>query len=164
MYTQFDTAVEDAFLAGDVYRVDIHVHLGRDNLCHLVEQAYAVDAAQTDRGVEIEGLVHIPLDIEDAIAEAGLQFRGHRTVALVDLNLVLIVNIAEGIIAGDGVTAARELILTDIILCDEDGFLAVELLRYHKEFLLWLFLLFLIADKGHVLQPTALLLVFLVLA
>ena len=94
MNTQFDTAVEDAILAGDIDGVDIDVHLRRYNLGDLIQHSHTVDAAQADGGIEEEPLMHIPLDVEDTIAETGLQFGGHRTVALVNLNLVLVVDIA----------------------------------------------------------------------
>ena len=59
-------------------------------------------------------------------------------------------------------TTARELILADVRLCDEDRFFAIELFWYHKEFLLGLIFLLLTTDEGHVFQPTAFLMVFLV--
>ena len=64
-------------------------------------------------------------------------------------------------------TTAHELILVDVLLTNEDGLLAVELLWYDKEVLLLhilFFLLFAAADEGHVLTPALTVLIGLVLA
>ena len=134
MDTQFQSTVEHTVFARDVQVADVDVHLRRDDLCHLIKHTDAVDASQTDGGNEEEFLVHIPFHVKDAVAEARLQFGGHRTVALVDLYLVLVVDIAQGVVTGDGVATRRELILTDGLLVDVDRFLAVELLGYDKQF------------------------------
>ena len=162
--SRFDAAIKDAVFTGDRHLVDVDVHLGGDDLGNLVEHAYAVDATDADGGLKVEDLVHVPLDVEDAVSVARLQFGGHRTGALVDLNLVLVVDIAEGVVAGDGVTAAWELVLLDILLGDEDGLLAVELLGHDEELLLGTLLLFLLADERHVFEPARLTVIVFVLA
>ena len=57
-----------------------------------MNHALAVDAANLDGGIEEQLLVHLPLRIEDAVSEARLQARCNRTVALVDLHVVLVVD------------------------------------------------------------------------
>ena len=99
--------------------------------------------------------MHIPLDVKDTVAEAGLELGSHRTIALVDLYLVLVVDIAQGIITRNRVTAAGELILVDVLLADIDGLLAIELLRHDEEILFGLLFLLLLSDEGHVLEPAA---------
>ena len=84
-----------------------------------------------------------------------------------NLHLVLIVDKTKDIVAGDGVTTSRELKLTDVLLIDIDGLLAVEVLGYDKEFgLFFLLRLFLRRrfDKRHILSPAATCIVLLVLA
>ena len=99
--------------------------------------------------------MHIPLDVEDTVAEAGLELGSHRTIALVDLYLVLVVDIAQSIITRDGMTAAGELILVNVLLADIDGFLAIELLRHDEEILFGLLFFLFLSDEGHVLEPAA---------
>ena len=79
------------------------------------------------------------------------------------LNLVLVVDISQGIVTGYWVTAAHELILLDVLLRDVYRLFAIELVWYDEEFLLRFFFLLLIADKGDVFQPTTFLIVFFVL-
>ena len=81
-----------------------------------------------------------------------------------DLYLVLIVNIAKGIIARDRVTATWKFILADILFCDKDGLFTVELIRNHEEFFLRFIFLLLTADEGNVFQPSALFIAFFVFA
>ena len=94
MDAQFQRAVEHAVLARDVQVADVDVHLRRDDLCHVVEHAYAVDATDADGGHEEEFLMHVPFHVEDTVAEARLQLGGHRAVSLVDFYLALVVDVA----------------------------------------------------------------------
>ena len=93
MDAQFDAAVKDAVLTGNGYFVDVHVHLRRDDLRNLIQHTHTVDASQTQGGVEEENLVHVPLDVNDTVSEAGLELGCNRTVAPVNLYLVFVVDI-----------------------------------------------------------------------
>ena len=105
--------------------------------------------------------MHVPFDVEDTVAVARFQLCSHRTGTLVNLYLILVVDIAEGIVARDGVTAAHELILLDVVLRNEDRLLAVELLGYDEEILFrGTFFLLLLAYEGHVLAPAQIFLFF----
>ena len=115
MYPQIDAAVEDAVFTGYRYLMNINAHLRGDDLRDLIEHTHAVDTADADGGIEEQHFVHVPLDIEDAVAVARLQFGSYRTDALVDLDLILVVDIAQGVIARDRVTTSWELILVDIL-------------------------------------------------
>ena len=110
--------------------------------------------------------MHIPLDVENAVAVAGLELGGYRTGTLVYLNLILVVDIAQGIVARNGVTAAHELILLDVLFRDVDGLFAIELVGHHKQLLLGCLLFFLLvaANKRDVLSPTLVAVVLLVFA
>ena len=136
MNAHLNRTLEDALLAGDENLVDIHIHLRRDYLCDIVEHAHAVDTAYADSGIEVELAVHVPLDIENTVAVAGLELGSHRTGTFVNLYLILVVYVAKGIVAGNWVTAAHELILLDVLLRNEDWLFAVELVGYNKQFLL----------------------------
>ena len=108
VHTQLDLGVEDIIIAVDHHPVDIYIQLLGDHLRHLVQQSDAVDTSDGNGGVEEHLLVHVPLHVDDTVAIAALQLVGHITVALVDLDPVLVVDISQGIVAGDGVTATGE--------------------------------------------------------
>ena len=88
-----------------------------------------------NRSIKEESLVHVPFRIQDAVAVARLELVGDRTVALVNLNALFVVDKTKDVISRDGVAAMAEPVLTDIIVVDKDGLLAIEFLRNHKELL-----------------------------
>ena len=90
--TKFDISVEDPFLAGDGDLMDVDTHLRGDDTGDVHHHAHAVDTLQMDGGIEEEAFVHVPFRIEDAVAVTGLEFGGDRTVALVNLYAVLVVD------------------------------------------------------------------------
>ena len=97
--------------------------------------------------------MHVPLDVEDTVAETRLQLGGYRTVTLVDLYLVLLIDIAQCIVAWDGVAAIGELILVDVLLRDIDRLFAVECFWYDEEILLGHVFFLLLANEGYVFTP-----------
>ena len=165
MHTQVDRAVKDAILGGEGKTADINAELVANDTRHLVDKTAAVDASEPDSGIEEEAFVHVPLHIKNAVAIAGFQPVGHRTGTLVYLNAVLIVDIAQHIIAWNGVTTFGEDILTDVLFVQEDGLLAVKLLGHDKQLRMRFILGFLCLDERHVLTPasTAGALVFLLM-
>ena len=165
MNAHFDGSLEYTLFAGDENLVDVDIHLRRDDLRDVVKHTHTVDTADADSGIEVEFAVHVPLDVENAVAVAGLELGGYRTGTLVYLNLILIVDVAQGIVARNGVTAAHELILFDVLFRDVNGLFAVELVGHHKQLLLGRLLLFLLvaANKRDVLAPTLVAVVLLVL-
>ena len=73
-----------------------------------------------------------------------------------DFYLVLVVDISQDVVSGNGVTAVLELILSDSFLANVDGFFAVELLRHGKQFLLFLLrrsFLLATSEEGHEFAP-----------
>ena len=118
---QLDAAVEQTVVAADGEFVDIDVHLRGDDSRNIYEDTHTVDTLNADGGVEEQLFMHVPLGIEDAVAETTLQLIGHRTGALVDFYLVLVVDISQDVVSGNGVTAVLELILSDSFLANVDG-------------------------------------------
>ena len=59
--------------------MDIDVELSEEDVRHVEEHSLAVGAVCLDRRVEEEALVHVPLCVEDAVAEAGLELGRHGT-------------------------------------------------------------------------------------
>ena len=93
-----------------------------------------VDALHLYRSVEEQGASHIPFGVENTVAVARLQFGCPGTAALMYLNLLLAVDESQNVVAGDGMAAVHELILVDVLVGDEDRFLAVELFRHGEVF------------------------------
>ena len=50
--------------------MDVDVELVADDTAHIEQQAFAVDTLDFDRGIKEHELVHLPLGVDDAIAEA----------------------------------------------------------------------------------------------
>ena len=92
----------------------------------IAQDSNAVDAFQFYRCVEEQLLVHVPFRVEYAVAETSLEFCRNGARTFVNLDMVHAVDEAEGVIAGDGVAASREDELTDVLVSDIDGLLAVE--------------------------------------
>jgi hypothetical protein len=76
--------------------------------------------------------MHVPLGIKNAVAKTALQLVGYWAGALVDFYLLLVVDISQNVITGNGVTTVLELILSDSFFTNEDGLLAIEFLGYGK--------------------------------
>ena len=91
MNAQVDRAVEDAVFGGEENLAYVNAELVGDDTCHLVDQSPAVNASQSDSGIEEEHLVHVPLGIEYPVAESALQLVGYRTCPLVDFYLLLVI-------------------------------------------------------------------------
>ena len=74
------------------------------------------------------------------------------------LNLLLAVNESQDVIAWDGMAAVHELILVDVLVGDEDRFLAVELFRHGEVFPLFCLCLtvqsLFLAEEGYEFSPT----------
>ena len=76
-----------------------------------------------------------------------------------NLNLVLIVDVSQDVITGNGVTAVLEFVLANILLADVYGLLAIEFLRHDKQTLLSFRVLFLLlptSQEWYQLSPATL--------
>ena len=138
--------------------MDVHVQLTGDNLCYFIQQSDAVDTAHLDGGREVKLFVHVPFHVEDTVTITGFQLVGNRTVALVDLYAVLTVDESQRVITGNGMTTGGEDKLRNIVLCDIDRLLAVEVLR-HDEIVLTLNKLcgslgLFFSDEGNIAAPS----------
>ena len=120
MDAQLDATVEDAVFTADGELVDIDTHLRGDDTGDIDEDAHTVDTLYADGSVEEQLLVHVPFGIEYAVAETGLQLVGHRTGTFVDFYLMLVIDIAQNIVAGNRVATVLELVLSDSVLADKD--------------------------------------------
>ncbi len=134
---EFDGAVEDALVAADGQLVDVDAELVADDLAYIEQHTLAVDTLDFDGRIEEQLLVHIPFGIYDAVAVAGLQLGCYLAGTLVYLDAVLVVDKSHDVIARDGMATVWEDKLVDVLLCDDERFLLVEVLA-HDEELLWL--------------------------
>ena len=155
VYTQFDGTVEDALLAGNGYAMDVDVQLVRDHLRHVVKHTLAVDTRNLNGGVKEHHLVHVPLGVEDAIAETGLKLGSHSTVATVNFYAVLIVDISEDVVTRYRMTALREHKRGDVLLIYNHRLLLVEALSYYEEAALRIVFLVVMREERHELSPAA---------
>ena len=107
-------------------------------------------------GVEVQFAVHVPFGVENVVAEAGFQFCGHRAGTFVYFDLFLCIDESEYVVTGNRMTTVHELILSDVVVSDEDGLLAVELFRYDEQahLLLLVVLVFVRLDERHILAPS----------
>ncbi len=129
-----DGPVENAVIAGDDQFLHVDIELAGDDPRDLIEQSDAVDAGDVDGGVEERLPVHIPFGVDDAVAETGFQFGGHITVAAVYLEMVLVVDEAQDVIAGNGAATSGKHQPFDIVVIDEERLFAVELLGDDERF------------------------------
>ena len=123
VHTELEGSLEDTILTGDIDGMDIHVHLSREHLGHLVQQSDAVDTFQLQRSIEEETFVHIPLGIEDAVAIARLELVGYRTGTFVYLYLLFIIDKSKDIISWDGMTTRHEFVCPILSSVMKIGFL-----------------------------------------
>ena len=121
-----------------------------------MQHALTVDASDLDGGVEKADVAHIPLSIQQSIAVTRLQFAGHRAVALVYFYVVLVVDVAQDVIAGDGMTASGEEVGIDVAVVDDDSLLPIERIVDGEWLgLLILFVFLVMSDEGYILEPIA---------
>lgn len=126
VHTEFEGAFEDAVVGGDGDAVDVDAELVADDFGHIMEKALTVDTPDGNGGIEEEFFVHLPFGIKDAIAKAGLELGGNGAGALMDFYAAPVVDIAEDIVAGNGVAAVGIDVLRIGIFGDDDGLLLVK--------------------------------------
>ena len=121
-----------------------------------MQHALTVDASDLDGGVEKTDVAHIPLSIQQSIAETRLQFAGHRAVALVYFYMILVVNVTQYVVAGDGMAASGEEVGVDVAVVDDDSLLPIECIIYGEWLgLLILFVFLIMPNEGYILEPIA---------
>ena len=151
--TQFDGAVEDALIAGNGNAVNVDVQLVRDYLRHIMKHTLAVDARNLNGGVKEHHLVHVPLGVEDAIAETGLQLGSHSAVATMYFYAVLVVDISEDVVTRNRMTALREDKRGDVLLIYNHRLLLVEALSYYEEAALRIVFLVVVREERNEFSP-----------
>ena len=65
-----EVCIEDILRAVDIDAHDVELQFVGEYLCHIIEEAYAVDTTEMNAGIEEHLLVHVPLCGDDAVAEA----------------------------------------------------------------------------------------------
>ena len=124
---EVDFALEDAIVGLDGEAVDVDVELLGEYGGDLQDDACVVDAFDAYGGWELDALVGVPAGSEDAVAVGHFQAVGNFALAFVDGDAVVLVIVAEDIVAGNGVTACAHDVVVDGFLVEDDGVFAVEL-------------------------------------
>ena len=101
MYSQLYFAIEYAVLCRDGQFVDIDVKLVGQYTGHFMQDTDIVDAADFDGGGEEQRFMYVPRSRENMITVAGLEFGGHWTLAFVNVNVLVAVDISQHIVARD---------------------------------------------------------------
>ena len=127
MNLQQDFCHKDSVIGFNVNLPHIDIHLLGQHAGYLVQHAHVVNAFKMKRGREIQLFVGIPIGRQNVVAVTALQLGRYGTLALVDGNAVVIVKIAQHIIAGDGVATIAHDVLAHCLLVQAKRFLAVYL-------------------------------------
>ena len=101
---EFDFGGEQAVAGIDVYAVDVHIELLREDARDLMEDAYAVEADDMKCGGEGESAVSVPSSSQDLVAASCLESLRHFTLPFVYNNVSAFVDVSEHIIPGNRVT------------------------------------------------------------
>lgn len=129
--SQFDGSFKEVVVVdGDEQFCDVDVQLAGNDVGNVMYHADTVYAGKRDGSSECVLLVHVPLDVENAVAIACLQLVGDGAVALVDDNVVVAVDETEGIVARNDITALGKDELRDVLVGDINRLLAVEIFAY----------------------------------
>ena len=126
MDPNLDGTFEDALVSSKGNLMDIDVHLIGDDLRDIAQHTLSVDAIDLDGSIEEELLVHIPLGIKDTRTKTCLEFAGHRTGTLVDLDAIFAVDESQDVVAGYWMTTVGEDIHADGLFRDDARLLLVE--------------------------------------
>ena len=118
--------------------MDVDIHLVRNYIGDVVQHSFAVDATYFDCRVEEHLLVHVPLRVENLVAETCLELVGHLAVALMYFYPVLVVDVSEDVVAGYRVAASGIYEVVDGVLGYDDRLFLVEsFLDNEQRFLLY---------------------------
>ena len=135
---------------------DVEVQLVGNQVGEVVQDSLAVDASNVDGGVEEDFVAHLPFCVEDSIAETRLQARCHRTVAHVDFNVLVVVDVAEDVVARNRMATVAENVHLDGFLGQHTGLFLVEIgsdFQQSASGLDGVRLLLVALDEGHELLP-----------
>ena len=70
--------------------------------------------------------MRVPVGSKDVVAVVGFQSFGHVALPLVDDDMVVLVDIAQHVVAGNGVATVADDVAADGLLVEDEGFLLVD--------------------------------------
>ena len=125
MNAKVDFGGEEAVVGLDVDAVDVDAAAMREDACDLMQDAYAVEADDVERGWEGELSVGVPVGCHDPVAASCLEPLCYFALALVDDDVSALVEEAEDVVAGDGMAGvAHDIAVDGFFVEDEQRFLA----------------------------------------
>ena len=107
------------------YSGDFEVKLRMYHISDLTEHPLHVYAFDVDRAGEEMNFMRVPLRCNNAIAVTAFQSVCHLTVPLVDNKVVALINVAQGVVAGDWMAAFGQMALLESFLIKHKGLLTV---------------------------------------
>lgn len=126
VHTESEFGGKQAVAGVDVYAVDVHVELLREDSRDLMEDAYAVEAHDVECGGEGERAVCVPSGSQDAVPASCFEAFCDVALALVDDDFAVFIEVSEHIIAGNRVTFVAESVSADSLLAEDQRFLLVD--------------------------------------
>ena len=92
-----------------------------------MQYAYVVYSLNMECGGEGDLLVGVPLGGQEVIAVAGLELGGYAALAFVYGDAADAVKVAQDVVTGNGMAGLADVIVGDILLIEDEGFLLVYL-------------------------------------
>ena len=127
MHTESEFGGKQAVAGVDVYAVDVHVELLREDARDLMQDADAVEADDVQCGREGECAVCVPRGCQDLVAASCFESLCYVALALVDGDLASFADVSEHIVAGNRVTLVAQSVSVDGLLAEDKRFLLVDL-------------------------------------
>ena len=93
----------------------------------------SVDSFDFYNCVEEQLFVHVPSGIDNPGSEAGFELCCYGARTFMNFDVVAIVDVAQGVVAWDGVAAVREEVAGNVAFVYENGFLFVEIFSDNDE-------------------------------
>ena len=85
-----------------------------------------VDAFNANGGREMKSLMRVPTSGKDAVAVGYLQSIGHLTLAFMDGDAIVLVEVSKDVVARNRMTALAHDVVVNGFLIKDDGALAVD--------------------------------------
>lgn len=97
--------------------MDVNVQLLRNHFGQFVQYTYFIQSLDVDVYGEYQRFSRLPLYGNQTVAEAGFQLGGNGTLAFMDDNAVVVVDISQYIVARDRLAAVCQ----DVVFLDSVG-------------------------------------------
>ena len=155
MHAKVNLCREESVVCLDVQAMDIYVELLGEDARDFVQHPYAVKTYNTKCGRERKMSVRIPFGSKNLVAVTRLETLGNITLAFVDDNVLLVVEVAKNIVTRDGMATITDDVPADSLFVEDERFLFIYLKRCLFYFVRLYRLVFIVMSlkDGQVLAP-----------